>query len=92
MKKAGVFTSADLRMFLSAALFAGCTFLNGRAFHVTVGAEHAAIPCLRLEHGRAVRALVVKLTRIGRHGLCFRNSTGGACDRRAEFELCLFHN
>src|SRR5216684_8209702 len=62
--------------------FAGAHCLNWRTRHRAVGAEHAAIACLRLQLRAATGAFIEELTGIGRHDLRFRNGAVRTGDGR----------
>jgi hypothetical protein len=66
--------------------------LCGRAGYGTVTTEYAAIPCLGLEQGVAMRAFIKKLTTLGRHIFLLALATLGTGDgsRGLDSHLLLF--
>ena len=64
-------------------------FLNRRAWHVAVGAEHAAITCLRLQEHPTAFALVKELARVRWHRLRLAMTAGGAGDCRGRLHQAI---
>jgi hypothetical protein len=64
------------------AWLSGALSLNRWTWHRTVGTEHAAIARLGFQLCAAAGAFIEELTRIGRHGLRFRNGAVRTGDGR----------
>src|SRR5713101_8813881 len=76
----------------SSSGFTGALGLDRRAWHRTVGAEHATVTLLRTQHRAAPGALVEELAGVGRHTFRFGGSGKRACDDRfKDHSACLKH-